>query len=83
MPRELFRGVDNLNRSWLVTTRPGLDGSQLVTFICWKSSGCRKALDQMAVWHPVTGWDKTHWLPEALPVLVLARVVAALQEVAA
>lgn len=60
----LYTGTDATQRSWAITYRLE-DGQLTVRFICWRSSGASKALDQTCAWGK-EGWDISRpWLPRS------------------
>jgi hypothetical protein len=60
----LYTGLDGTKRSWVITYRLE-DGQLTVRFICWRSSGASKALDQTCAWG-TEGWDISRpWLPRS------------------
>ena len=73
---------DENGRHWIVTTRPGSNGQQIVDFTCYRSNGSGKVLNQTAAYGSV-GWDLLRWFPRSpapVPEAILSAVERQLTE---
>ena len=72
---------DENGRHWIVTARLFM-GEQIFDFVCWRSNGSGKTLDQTAGWRS-DGWDLLRWFPRSpapVPEAILSAVERQLKE---